>query len=399
MENVKEPFSSLPALREFLRQHLMESIVPFWLTHAVDSAGGLNTCIDDAGRVISRDKYLWSQLRAVYTFSALYRRIEPQQRFLDLATDIARFSLRHGRDERGHWVFCVDAQGKVLEGDKSIYADGFAIMGLVELFHATGDRAFLTPAIETFATVQRRLAQPGSYRTSPYDIPPGLKAHGVSMLFSLAYFELSLATGDPTIAAAALRLADEVMDYFRRPDRRALVEHVTLDGGFEDSPAGRAVVPGHAIESMWFQIHQYRALGKHQRVAQCIECMRWHIERGWDTEFGGLFLGLDLDGHEPPYWKFADTKLWWPQTEAMYATLLAHEICGESWCLEWYRKIHEAAFAHFPQHGHGEWTQRLDRHWRPLTQVVALPVKDPFHLPRALMLSIESLDRTIKLSR
>ncbi len=399
MQSMKESFSSLPELRKFLHCHLMESVVPFWLTHAIDETGGLNTCIDDTGRVVSRDRYLWSQLRAVYTFSALYQRIERRQRFLDVATDVAKFCLRHGRDDRGHWVFCVDADGRVLEGDKSIYADGFAIMGLVELYRATGDRAFLTPAIETFATVQRRLASPGSFSTAPYDIPTGLKAHGVSMIFSLAYFELSQVTGDPKIAAAALSLADEVMDHFRRPERSALVEYVRLDGQFNDSPPGRAVVPGHAIESMWFQIHQYRALGRTERVKQCLECMRWHLERGWDAEFGGLVLGQDLDGKEPPYWKFADTKLWWPHTEAMYATLLAHEVSGEPWCLQWYGRIHEAALSHFPQSEHGEWTQRLDRQWRRMTQVVALPVKDPFHLPRALILSIESLDRSIGIGR
>jgi N-acylglucosamine 2-epimerase len=39
----------------------------------------------------------------------------------------------------------------------------------------------------------------------------------------------------------------------------------------------------------------------------------------------------------------------------------------------------------------GEWRQRLDRKGKPMTTVVALPVKDPFHLPRALILSLEVL--------
>jgi N-acylglucosamine 2-epimerase len=51
-------------------------------------------------------------------------------------------------------------------------------------------------------------------------------------------------------------------------------------------------------------------------------------------------------------------------------------------------------FRHSPVWEHGEWTQRLDRRGRKVDTVVALPVKDSFHLQRALILAIESLRRT-----
>ena len=40
----------------------------------------------------------------------------------------------------------------------------------------------------------------------------------------------------------------------------------------------------------------------------------------------------------------------------------------------------------------GEWRQKLNRDLTPMTTVVALPVKDPFHLPRSLILQIELLE-------
>ena len=39
--------------------------------------------------------------------------------------------------------------------------------------------------------------------------------------------------------------------------------------------------------------------------------------------------------------------------------------------------------------------QRLDREGRKIHEVIALPVKDPFHLPRALILAVESLERQL----
>lgn len=123
--------------------------------------------------------------------------------------------------------------------------------------------------------------------------------------------------------------------------------------------------------------------------------MRRHLEAGWDEEHGGIFLAIDALGGDEIGWKFPDTKIWWPHTEALYALLLSYEATGEEWCLEWHKKVHEYTYAHFPLAGTGEWTQKLDREGKPLTEVVALPVKDPFHLPRALIYCVEVLERLV----
>lgn len=56
--------------------------------------------------------------------------------------------------------------------------------------------------------------------------------------------------------------------------------------------------------------------------------------------------------------------------------------------------MHAWSFGHFAMPEVREWRQRLDRAGRPMTTVVALPVKDPFHLPRAAILAIELLARS-----
>ena len=375
------------------RSELLERVVPFWQEHSIDRQnGGFLSCVSDEGRVLSEDKYMWSQLRAIYTFSKLYNRIARKQEWLDVAWHIYDFVRRYGRDERGRWVYAVDKRGQVLQGASSIYADGFAIYGLTELASATGDREVLELAMETYRNAQRQLAQPGSYGTDPYPLPEGIKAHGVSMIFSSVFGELGDLTGDPEIVAASLHHAREVMDVYRRPERQMLYEFTTLDNRLVDTPQGRSIVPGHAIESMWFMIHIYRRLGDERRIRQAAETIKWHLELGWDREYGGILLGLDAEGGEP-WWKFADTKLWWPHTEALYALLLAYEHTHAAWCLEWYERVHDYVFSHYPVPTFGEWTQKLDRQGKPLTQTVALPVKDPFHLPRALIHCIDVLER------
>ena len=375
------------------RAELLERVVPFWIEHAVDREnGGFLTCMGDDGHVLSTDKYMWSQLRAIYTFAKLYNRIEKRPEWLDIAWHIYDFVKRHGRDQEGRWVFAVDKDGRVLQGANSIYADGFAIYGLTELARATGSQEVLDLAMETYHNAQARLTRPGSYETAPYALPAGIKAHGVSMIFSSVLDELAHLTGDRGIQDAALYHATQVMDVFRRPERQMLYEFMSLDDELVDSPQGRAIVPGHAIESMWFQIHIFRRRGNRERIRQAVETIRWHMELGWDQEYGGILLGLDAEGGEP-WWNLHDSKLWWPHTEALYALLLAYEQSGEPWCLEWYQKVHDYAFSHYPVPQHGEWAQKLDRYGQPFTQVVALPVKDPFHLPRALIHCIDVLER------
>jgi len=375
------------------RAELLERVVPFWLRHAIDRRhGGILTCISDEGQVFSTDKYMWSQLRAIWTFSALYNRVERRPEWLDVARHIFDFVKCCGRDEHGRWVYAVSQDGRVLEGPTSIYTDGFAIYGLTELARATGDQEVINLAMETYHNVQRQLARPGSYGIAPYKMPKGAKAHAVSMIFALVFNELGHFLGDQAIIEASLKHADEVMEVFLRPERMLLYEFVGLDGSLLPTPQGRVIVPGHAIESMWFMIHIYRRAGDEARIRQAIEAIRRHLEFGWDEEYGGLFHARDAKGGQA-CWPFPEAKLWWPHTEALVALLMAYEHSREPWCLQWFERVHNYAFGHFPVAEHGEWTQKLDRRGRKLTEVVALPVKDPFHLPRALILCAEVLQR------
>jgi N-acylglucosamine 2-epimerase len=271
--------------------------------------------------------------------------------------------------------------------------DAFAIMGMTEYARATGNEEAKLIALETYGSVCERLAHPGTYKTAPYPTPPGMKAHRERMQFSLAFYELGKLLGDERIRSHGLSLGMEVLDHFVRRDRQVLLEYLGMDGQPQDTPAGRTMVPGHGIESCYFQILIFNDASMEEQVTRACEPIRWCLEKGWDAEYGGLFLGIDVEGRQPVYWRNAEMKLWWPHAEALAACLLAHEHCREPWCLDWYWKVHEWSFRHFPVPEHGEWTQRLDRRGNKVDTVVALPVKDPFHLPRALIVAIESLRR------
>ena len=379
-------------LRRTYQELLLDGIVPFWARHGVDHEhGGVLSCITEDGKQVSTDKYIWSQARWVWTCSALYNRIEKRPEFLDWARATIDFLLRHARDEQGRWVYHTTREGKIVEGAISIYADCFVVYGLSEYCRAVPDAGLLALAKEIFASIQKRIESPTFSETAPYALPPNRRNHGIPMILTEVANELARTAQDADIGRTADDHAAVVMNHFVRPQRKCLVEFLDRNYREVPPPEGTFVMPGHAIESMWFQMHRALARNNDRKSIQAAaEVLRWHLESGWDKEYGGIFLGLDAEGHAP-HLPNSDAKLWWPHTEALYALLLAHQLTNEKWCEQWFEQVYEWSFTHFLMPDIGEWRQRLDRAGRPITKLIALPVKDPFHLPRALILSLELL--------
>ena len=391
---------SLGQLRCFLQNHLLESVIPFWTKHAVDTDGGLNTCVLDDGSVVSHDKWLYSQWRAVWVFATLYRKVEPRQEWLDIAKNIVEFCERYGWDDQFEgWRLCLSGEGKVLRGCECLHVDGFAMYGLTALAKVSDNERHASLARKTADAVLRHLDRPhDEIALWPFVAPKGSRVHSVPMIFSTCFWELGELLDEDRYRQAAVAMSDEIFEKFYRPDRDVLLELVGADGTELPPPTGTVVNPGHVIESMWFQIHIARDRKDQARIDQAIDLIRRHVELGWDEELGGLFLTVDADqigrGQIPE--GTGTLKVWWPHTEALYALLLAYEHCRQDWCLDWYGKVHGYSFSHFPVAEHGEWRQKLNRGGEPLpllTNIVGLPVKDPFHLPRAMIYCLDVLSR------
>ncbi len=375
------------------RSLLLDDIVPFWFRHGIDwDNGGVLSCLRNDGSLASGDKYIWSQARSVWTFSALYNRIERRPEFLQAAENSIRFLLAHGRDQAGRWIYHADQEGRIIEGATSIYSDCFVVYGFSEYYRAVQDARLLSIARKTFERIRRRIEEPDFHETAPYPLPPGWRNHGLPMIMTDTTNELMQTTGDAGLEPLIDDYVQRVMNHFVRPERKVVLEFLTRNYQTLPPPAGTFVMPGHAIESMWFMMHVARRRGDQALLRRAAEVVRWHLELGWDREYGGIFLSRDIEGRKP-YLPHSDKKLWWPHVEALYATLLAHQLTGEAWCLDWYERVAEWAWSHFPVPQAGEWYQRLTREGEPTTEVVALPVKDPFHLPRAAILILQLMEQ------
>ncbi len=379
------------ALRDFYSRLLFDGILPFWFEHGVDrELGGVMSCMTEEGDRTSTDKYLWSQGRWLWLCARIHNRLGARPEMLESARKTAEFLLRHGRDPEGRWYFAVSREGEPRVGPVSVFSDCFAIYGLGEYYRAVQDPAAIEAAIAAFRRVRARVDEPGFTEVAPDAAIPGRRRHSVPMILLEVANELAQTTGEREFEEAADEAADRILRHHVSPELGVVLEY--LDWDYRPLPPGEgtAVEPGHAIESMWFLMHWARRRDRRDLIARAAEVMRWHIEKGWDPEFGGLFLGIDALGGEP-YVKNATKKVWWPHTEALYGLILTSELLEVPWAEEWYQRIHDWSFSHFPLREGGEWRQRLDREGRPVSDLIALPVKDPFHLARAVILILEVL--------
>jgi N-acylglucosamine 2-epimerase len=388
-----KPSQDFRALMRTYESELLEDVMPWWIENGIDrDHGGIFHALAQDGTVLSGDKSMWSQGRALWTFSALYNRVGRRAEWLELAHHLFEFVMKIGRANDWVWPQTLNRDGTVKVSAQRIYGDGFAIMGLTEYARATGSEEAAEAALTTYDTVRKRMAVPGTHLDIPENLVGAAKCQGISMIFSIVFHELGKLLDDAGILQAGYEHAVQILDDHRHPELGLLVEQTALDGSVLGSPQGHHVNPGHAVESMWFLIHIFRERRERPRIDQAVECIRWHIEKAWDAEYGGMFTLLDLDGKPI---RPDSGKAFWPHGEALYALLLAHEYCREQWCLDWYDKMHEWTFAHFPDRRHGEWREKVQRDG----SVPKHPKDRPpgmhtcFHLPRTLMMCIDVLER------
>ena len=309
---MNKPTDNFSELRNFLYAHLMESVMPFWVEHSIDPAGGVNTCIGDDGAVISRDKWLWSQWRMAWVFSKLYNSVEADEKWQHLARHVYDFVVKFGwSEDEGGWNLCLSHDGSVIRGTESLSVDAFAIDGLVEFAKAMPAKSneIISLARKTADHVIKWMKQPhDKIPQYPYPVPKGAKVHGIPMMASFMIWKLGRYLDDPYYLRFAQDNSDEIFNHFYRPDRDVLLERISEDNSEYPAPEGTTVIPGHVIEDMWFQIHIARYFGDTQRIKESCRLIRRHLELGWDEEYGGVILGIDADNRSDIAWKSADTK-------------------------------------------------------------------------------------------
>ena len=376
------------------RNDLTTNILPFWLEHGLDREnGGVYTCVDRTGALMDSTKSVWFQGRCAYVYSFAYNNIEKRPEYLEMAKSCLDFIEAHCFDSDGRMYFEVKADGTPLRKRRYVFSECFATIAMSEYSIATGDRSYAEKALALFKEIQRFINTPGILEPKYLPTQPG-RGHSITMILINTAACVRRAISDPSLDEQIDRSLRE-LQLFMHPEFKALLETVGPNGELIDTIGGRVINPGHCIETAWFLLEESKHRGWDPEIKKmALQILDWSWDWGWDNEYGGIINFRDCKGF-PAQDYSQDMKFWWPQTEAVIATLYAYEATGDNKYLDMHRIANEWMYEHLPDPAYGEWFGYLHRDGSVAQPAKGNLFKGPFHIPRMLIKSSMLIDEII----
>lgn len=312
---------------EEVRENLTSNILPFWL-RLKDPRGGFYGEVSADGSVhYDAPRGVILNARLIWSFAAAYGQLQNTE-YLVAAVHARDWFLDHFCDHKHGGVYwSVTAEGERLDSKKQLYAQGFAIYGLSELYKVSGDEDALKNAINLFKVVETYFAdkENGGYiEALSRDFSPledmSLSAHDInadktmnSHLHILeAYANLYSVWPNEALKEALEKLLEITGTRLMGPDG-----HLQLYFKRDWSVIPAAVSYGHDIETSWLALESAFAL----RDASVVNRVRpWAYKMGQAGNEGLLPDGSLLyekltDG------RVDDSRQWWVQAEAVVGNL------------------------------------------------------------------------------
>lgn len=376
---------------EFYRQQLLTDTIPFWFPRSIDETyGGYLLMREADGSLIDDDKAVWIQGRAAWLLATLYNTVEQNNEWLEGAKKGIEFLERYCFDTDGRMFFHMTRDGRPIRKRRYFFSETFAVIAMAAYAKASGEERYEARARELFEQCMRymtgELALPAKFEsTRP------AKGIGVPMIMINTAQQLRETIGGCDCDRFIDSCIEEIQTCFVKDDIRCVMEQVAPDGSIIDHIDGRTLNPGHAIEGAWFILHEAKYRNNDPRLISLgCRMLDYMWERGWDKQYGGIMYFRDVY-HKPvqEYWQ--DMKFWWPQNEAIIATLLAYTLTGDSKYRDWHEQIHQYAYSHFHDKEHGEWFGYLHRDGKVAQTAKGNLFKGPFHLPRQQWYCMELL--------
>ncbi|MBE6252495.1 MAG: N-acyl-D-glucosamine 2-epimerase [Bacteroidales bacterium] len=310
-----------------VRENLTSCILPYWLK-LKDPRGGFYGEVAPDGTVLyDAPRGVILNARIIWSFAAAYQAL-PETPYLVAAVHARDYFLDHFCDHKyGGVYWSVDAAGERLDTKKQLYAQGFAIYGLSELYKVTGDDEVLKNAINLYRVVETYFAdkENGGYiEALARDFSPledmSLSAHDInadktmnSHLHVLeAYANLYQVWPDEELKEAVQKLLDLVGTRIMGADG-----HLQLYFRKDWSVMPGGVSYGHDIETSWLALECADAL----KDIDVVNRVRpWALSMGKAGNEGLLPDGSMryeklLDG------KYDDSRQWWVQAETVVGNL------------------------------------------------------------------------------
>lgn len=347
-------------LRE-VRENLTFGILPYWLK-LKDPRGGFYGEVASDGTIrYDAPRGVILNARIIWSFAAAYQFL-PQTEYLVAAVHARDYFLDHFCDHKyGGVYWSVDAAGERLDTKKQLYAQGFAIYGLSELYKVTRDDEVLKNAINLYQVVESHFADRangGYIEALARDFSPledmSLSAHDInadktmnSHLHILeAYANLYKVWPDEGLKEAVEKLLMLVGTRIMGQDG-----HLQLYFKRDWTVLPGAVSYGHDIETSWLAMECAFALKDLDIVSRV---------RPWALAMGlagneGLMPDGSLRYEKYPDGNYDDSRQWWVQAETVVGNLWLWKYHGETLSADKALRCWDYIREHLLDEKDGEW--------------------------------------------
>lgn len=377
------------------RKQLLEENIPFWENRILDvEYGGYFNTFNKKGERVDDVKVGWFVGRDMNTFSALYRKIQPQKKWLDIAKQGYDFLETSFYAGEGRFNKLLSRKGEVLEGTTSIFTDFFAVKGLFEYLKAIENPSeeqlekakFLADKLFENIKKDEILSREG--------IKPGWQKHAINFMTLLVALESRELFGnfyEDILRECVQKSLYEFVD----DELKAPFENVKIGGTPELIGEGRLVDAGHTMESLWFSMIAGEVLNEVSWKKRAAEILDWVIERCYDEEKGGFYQHVDVENMEPEE-EFLVTnysghpaawnsKIWWVQAEGLNALFMSALLNENEKHFTYFKKLYTYVEKLFRDKEYGEWYSILDRNGGVVCDYKGFELKGPYHITRCLM--------------
>ena len=368
------------------RENLIKNILPFWLENAIDKEyGGIFTCLDEKGNIYGEEKSGWFQGRALWTFAKAYNVVEKSPAYLEAAKHIYEF-LSKCEDTDGRMFFTVTRDGRGIQKRRYYFSETFAAIGCAEYYVATGNEEILHSARKYFDIAYDCFT--GKRKNEPKFNPEAHPFKSLSPVMIMLSTAQTMRAVDKEQADRYAKIAKDCANEILTGGfltEKALLENVTVNGKFSDTPTGRIVNPGHSMEAAWFLMSEGLLIGDTAMIETGKKIIDITYPLGWDQKHGGIIAFTDVLG-KPPVQLEWDMKLWWPQCETMIAARLAYSLFKDEKYLRLYQELEAYCKKNFVDEKNGEWYGYLHYDNTVSNTLKGNIFKGPFHIPRLYMI-------------
>lgn len=369
-----------------LAQRLLRRWVPKW--YGAFRGGTLPLFYERLGPnfkpILTERRRLLSQFRqlAMYSHAAM----QPEIFLFDPELTPYFESIVRGYKAQGPgaWLFALDDSGRPADRTLDLYGHAFAMFALANYGRATGDNRARDLGVATakFVNSQFRKDVSAGFTEAlgidgkPLDV---LRRHESHMHFLEGCLFAYESWGDDIFKTLADEMVSLFFTHFFAPGY--LSEFFTTD--LKPAPdLQRNVVicePGHYYEWIWLLKKHAAMHGEPARYdATCLQLLDWANTHGWDSEYGGIYDELEIDGTI-----VTDTKRLWPYTEALKANAMMLDVVADKAATK--ERIAEMTllFRKAYMHERGFWTEWLNRDLSPVLDY--MPATTPYHVYFGIM--------------